>query len=1684
MRAKNPLSRLLATFCAVTFTGSNLEAESVVTFNELNYNPAEGSDGEWIELHSQMVIDTDLSGWTLDEGVNYVFPAGTILPGGGYLLIARNPGSLSVPNGVTVLGPYEGSLSNGGEEVTLVSLSGRLMDEVDYEDSDEWPVAADGSGVTLAKRLPELSSTRSVNWTSSAEIGGTPGASNFIGTGSIEPTLVLNEVSGAEDLSVFVEIRNASSGTINTSGYVLGIDGDNPVEISLPAMNLDGGSLLVLNEESLEQRPEAGARLFLRTPGGAGVADAQVVSNRLQGSSPDFPGQWIFPSTPTPNEVNVFDLESNVVINEIFYNGPLLPGTAAIPPTFERVELIPSNATWRYNESGEDLGTSWAQTAHPVGGNWESGPATIGFDTGSPFPIATAVDAPSSNDPYVLTYYFESDFTLDAQQAANLTTLELEHLIDDGAVFYLNGVEIERVRMGDGVITASSVAAQSVNVATTGTVAVDIPAGLAVAGTNRLSAEVHQNSNRSGDVVFGLSVDAIEMTDEGTPGEPRAESRQQWLELHNRGVLDVDLSGWEFGEGIGYAFESGTILAAGDYLVIARDPSEVQADHPGISFLGPFSGSLSGGGETLILLDAVGNPADMVRYDDGGRWPTAPDGGGSSLELRDPDADNALPSAWAASEELARTVWRTYSYRGIAEPSPVGPDSQWEDFVIGLLEEGEVLLDDISVIEDPDGSAIQVITDGTFERGNFDSWRARGNHRRVSIVPDPDGGGNVLRLLATGSTEHMHNSLETTLADERTIENGREYEISYRARFLSGNNLLNTRLYFNRLPRTIELERPTVYGTPGVANSTSVNNSGPTGDELTHSPPVPNAGQSTTISASFTDPDGMGNVTLHYSVESGPFQQVSMTPDSAGAGFTGTVPGQSAGDTVQFYLEATDTLGAVSLLPAAGPDSAALFEVQDGRSVSTGIHNIRLLMTPDNVELMFTPINLMSNDRIPCAVIYNEEEIYYDAGVRIKGSQRGRPRANRVGFNIAFPRDNLFRDFHRTVAIDRSEGDNVGQRELLFDVTANSSGGVPGEFNDLCYVISPDPRHTSAAILQMARFGSAFLDSQFEDGGDGTVFEYELIYFPTMADDDGFKFPNPDSIRNTDITSLGPDPESYRYNFQVKNNQEFDDLSGSIRLGSLFDLGAEAFDAEVENVLDIEQWLRSLAYNCASGAGDSFFTNSRHNGQFYQRPDGKILFFPHDMDRGFSATRGIFANSELQQITANPSRQRIYLGHLHDICTTVFNQSYMQRVTDNFEELTPGAPSFTDDLEFINARSNFILSQIDSSVSPIDFAITTNGGFDFTSDTSPVTLAGNGWVNVRDIRLAGSPTALPVVWTDEQSWQVTVPLVQGANNLVLDAFDFSGALIGSDSINVTSSSVTNLPSRESLVVSEINYNPNGADLTEFIELLNVSSTDTLDLTGLSFTEGIVFSFPSGASLRPGERVLVVRDLVGFQAVFGSDLPVAGVYEGALSNSGETIALTLANGDLIQSFTYDVNDPWPSIADGDGFSLVLLNPSSAPDHGDPLNWRAGTNPNGSPSVSDVIDLATWKNGFGNPANDADPDGDGWTVIEEFFFGGSPTTRDNLAPQITFDFATGQVSASVTRRANAEGGAPRLFRSTDLVDWQLVPGLELQATERLPDSSQLIDRLVFSGLINNGVTGETGERAEFFRFEFRN
>jgi len=135
-------------------------------------------------------------------------------------------------------------------------------------------------------------------------------------------------------------------------------------------------------------------------------------------------------------------------------------------------------------------------------------------------------------------------------------------------------------------------------------------------------------------------------SDEFDPGD--------WVEIHNPGEAQIDLSNWQFRDDNDthiYIFPEGTFLPAGAYGVLAKDRAEfisAFSDHEGYLFPGEFGFGL-GGNDMARLFNELGELVDLVIYSSDPPWPPEPDGMGPTLELIHPDYDNAQFDSWAAS---------------------------------------------------------------------------------------------------------------------------------------------------------------------------------------------------------------------------------------------------------------------------------------------------------------------------------------------------------------------------------------------------------------------------------------------------------------------------------------------------------------------------------------------------------------------------------------------------------------------------------------------------------------------------------------------------------------------------------------------------------------------------------------------------------------------------------------------------------------------------------------------------------------------------------------------------------------------------------------------------------------------------------------------------------------------------
>lgn len=158
---------------------------------------------------------------------------------------------------------------------------------------------------------------------------------------------------------------------------------------------------------------------------------------------------------------------------------------------------------------------------------------------------------------------------------------------------------------------------------------------------------------------------------------------------------------------------------------------------------------------------------------------------------------------------------------------------------------------------------------------------------------------------------------------------------------------------------------------------------------------------------------------------------------------------------------------------------------------------------------------------------------------------------------------------------------------------------------------------------------------------------------------------------------------------------------------------------------------------------------------------------------------------------------------------------------------------------------------------------------------------------------------------------------------------------------------------DNLRITELMYDPvasSSARDHEFVELTNIGPT-TLDLSGLRFTNGIRYTFAPGTSLAPGAQIVVARTRAVFLTRFprASGVLAAGEYDGALDNSGETIALTVPSPWDVHVLRFRYQPDWYPAATGQGNSLVVPDPVNSParDWDESRTWALSAESGGNP-----------------------------------------------------------------------------------------------------------------------------------------
>ncbi len=150
-----------------------------IVINELMYRPISGNDDDqFVELHNRSAAALDLGGWRFVDGIDFVFPAGTSIPAGGHLAVARNLQRLLTNHphltASTALGDFGGRLRNGGERVSLAKpglTAGDfvVVSSVHYGTGGRWPELANRGGSSLELKDAHADLALPSNWAASDE---------------------------------------------------------------------------------------------------------------------------------------------------------------------------------------------------------------------------------------------------------------------------------------------------------------------------------------------------------------------------------------------------------------------------------------------------------------------------------------------------------------------------------------------------------------------------------------------------------------------------------------------------------------------------------------------------------------------------------------------------------------------------------------------------------------------------------------------------------------------------------------------------------------------------------------------------------------------------------------------------------------------------------------------------------------------------------------------------------------------------------------------------------------------------------------------------------------------------------------------------------------------------------------------------------------------------------------------------------------------------------------------------------------------------------------------------------------------------------------------------------------------------------------------------------------------------
>jgi hypothetical protein len=600
----------------------------------LDITPVSGmQDREFVALRNNAGYPVDVSGWKLEEAVDFTFRPGTVIPSGGLLYVSPSPAAFRQRTvspkgneGRFVTGPYAGALNARGETLRLVTDADILIDTYAFtgvvSDAQRdlrvteimYNPPADGDPL-LAQRY-EFIELRNIGVTTLDLTGVrfTDGI-QFDFTGSAVTSLAPGAyVVVVQDLAAFA------------SRYGAGL----PVAGAYTGLLANGGESVRLDDARGEKILEfAYNDGWYALTDGLGFSLVTVDEQALWstwGDSAQWRASGVLLGTPGAADPGPMALPG-ILINEAL--------THTDPPLVDTIELYNPEAV------PADVGGWFLSDDLAAPKKYRLPIGTVLADNGYHVVYENEFNDGSATG-FALSSTGEEIYLFSADAQSNLTGYV--HGFPFGAA--ANGVSFGRHVTSIG---EEHFVAQSAN--TLGYANAPPRVGPVV-----ISEVMYHPPDLNG----------------------ANNDRDEYIELANITGAPVPLydtahpaNTWRLRNAVDYDFPTGiSIPALGRILVVGFDPADgglldafrsIYNPDPSVPIYGPWSGTLNNAGETIELKRPDNPDPDMVPYiqleeldyGDADPWPTAPDGAGSSLQRIDDGAYGDDPANWFAAAPTA-----------------------------------------------------------------------------------------------------------------------------------------------------------------------------------------------------------------------------------------------------------------------------------------------------------------------------------------------------------------------------------------------------------------------------------------------------------------------------------------------------------------------------------------------------------------------------------------------------------------------------------------------------------------------------------------------------------------------------------------------------------------------------------------------------------------------------------------------------------------------------------------------------------------------------------------------------------------------------------------------------------------------------------------------------------------------